>query len=94
MVDVCLQEDGPADTAYAAQISKSLGRLGYGRESDKKLTRPHSQMLSTANDMVPPPALFSGAPSDNGVSWSNTSELYGVVNKVSKMLFICALASG
>lgn len=71
------------DTEYAAQISKSLGRLGYNRESDKRLTRPPAQFSGDPNETVPPPALFSTAQTDGQHSSSKSSELYGVVgNKV------------
>jgi len=62
------------DTEYIAQISKSLGRLGYGKDSDGKLARPPAQFND--QEMVPPPPLFSSAPVDRG-------ELYGVMAEKS-----------
>ena len=71
------------DSEYAAQISKSLGRLGYSRESDKRPTRPPSQFSGTPTDTVPPPALFSSAQPDSHSSRSRgaSKELYGSVGK-------------
>lgn len=74
------QDDSPVDTEYAAQISKSLGRLGYNRESDKRLARPPVQFGGEANDTVPPPALFSTSMADSNTDSGNT-ELYGAVHK-------------
>lgn len=49
-----------SDAEYEAQISKSLSALGYGRDHDRKLTRPPPQFSNDIADMVPPPPLFSG----------------------------------